>query len=60
MAAKIIEIGGDVELLGKRWVKFLTRHTRIKEVIRKPPNFSTVEASTQEVIDKFYMLFENI
>ncbi|KAI0993429.1 hypothetical protein K3495_g14755 [Podosphaera aphanis] len=61
MAAKILEIGGDVKPLGKRWVnKFLTRHTQVKGMIGKPLDRSRVEASTQDAICQFYTLFENI
>ncbi|KAI0998580.1 hypothetical protein K3495_g9618 [Podosphaera aphanis] len=62
MIAKILSSEEDKTFLGKNWViyRFLSRHPQIKRKFSKSPDKVIVEASSHELIDEFYMLFESV
>jgi hypothetical protein len=61
MATRILQLNGDFQPLGKRWVsKFIKDHPRIRSIIGRPIEAARINGTHPDLIREFYQSYEEI
>jgi hypothetical protein len=58
MATRILQLNGDTQPLGKKWInKFIRGHPRIISVVGKPIEAARINGTHPDLIREFYQSF---
>jgi hypothetical protein len=61
MATRILQLNGDTQPLGKKWInKFIRGHPRIKSVVGRPIEAARINGPHPDLIREFYQSFQEV
>jgi hypothetical protein len=61
MATRILQLNGDTQPLGKKWInKFIRGHPRIKSVVGRPIEAARINGTHPDLIREFYQSFQEV